>query len=153
MHERAHLWWMAMSDAVATHRCGKTDGMAPPQWHRVTDTIAEPSRAMTAQGIEISNVTDTFFLSTFAPSSTPLPPRRNWKLSFSAKHFSFPPPCSLDYHSFIVRYIICSGLVSSCRKLLPSVVIIIYYNFNKVSLWTFLSEMSISLVYFRHGDP
>jgi len=43
----------------------------------------------------------TVFLSTFAPPATPLPSRRIWKLSFSVKHFSFPPPCSLDYHSFI----------------------------------------------------
>ena len=43
----------------------------------------------------------TVFLSTFAPPATPLPSRRNWKLFFSVKHFSFTPPCSLDCHSFI----------------------------------------------------
>jgi len=41
------------------------------------------------------------FLSTFAPPAIPLPSRRNWRVSFAVKHFNFPPPCSLDYHSFI----------------------------------------------------
>ena len=42
------------------------------------------------------------------------------KLFFSVKHFSFPPPRSLDYHSFIN----CTLSVSSYHKPLSSVIIV-----------------------------
>jgi len=54
--------------------------------------------------------------------------KKKLKTFLFRKAFYLPSPCtgSLDYHSFIhLLYIICSGLVNSCRKPLSSVIITI----------------------------
>ena len=71
----------------------------------------------------------TVFLSTVSPPTTPLHSRRNWRLSFSVKHFSFPPPCSLDYHSFIHSLTTLSVQGWSAPAVSPYHLLLTYYYY------------------------